>query len=231
MAVYGYIRVSSLEQAEPNRSSLDDQATTITHAAGMKKQAVAQIFSDPGVSGSVALDRRPGGKLLLAALSPGDTLIVAKMDRLFRSTADALNTVDRFKQQRIALVLCDMGSEPVTENGVGRLFLTMMAAVAEFERSRIAERTAEGRKAKGARGGLMGGSAPYGFRVEGKGRDAVLVADEGEQAVVELVRYLQGSGLSNQQIVSRLAADGITSRSGKPFAWNQVARILGRNAG
>lgn len=226
MTVYGYARVSTTEQAGADRSSLDDQATTIRHAAGMKRQEVAEVFVDPGISGSVPLDKRPAGIKLLETLQAGDTLIVAKMDRLFRSTADALNTVDRFKVDQIALVLCDMGSEPVTENGVGRLFLTMMAAVAEFERARIHERMLEGKRAKQARGGLVGGSPPYGYSVVGKGHSATLVPNPEEQGLIQVVRTLAATGRAIEGIRGDIERRGFRNRHGKPFAWVQIRRMI-----
>lgn len=224
MTVWGYTRVSTMEQQ--NGSSLDDQATTIRHAAGMKHQTVEEVFSDPGVSGGTPLNQRPGGKQLLAKIQPGDTLIVAKMDRLFRSTADALNTVDKLKQQNVGLILCDMGSEPVTENGVGRLFLTIMAAVAEFEKNRIQERTSEGKRAKVARGGLAGGSPPMGWCVEGQGRDAVLKVNPVEQEVVQAAQDGFLAGKSVSEIAKGLNEAGFRNRNGGEFQWVQVKRML-----
>jgi hypothetical protein len=90
---------------------------------------------------------------MLARLSPGDVIIAAKLDRLFRSARDALATVDRLKERGVSIVLADMGAEPVTENGVSKLFFSILASVAEFERWRIAERMQEGRVGKRTRGG------------------------------------------------------------------------------
>jgi hypothetical protein len=66
--------------------------------------------------------------------------------------ADALATAEQLKARKMDLIVADMGSEPVTQNGVSRMFFGMLALVAEFERDRIKERSAEGRIAK-RRGG------------------------------------------------------------------------------
>src|ERR671917_2564176 len=124
MAAYGYVRVSSAEQAGNDRT---------------------------------ALAERPGGRELLAVLRPGDTVIVAKLDRAFRNAADALATAETWKKRGVDLIVADMGTEPVTQNGVSRMFFGMLALVAQFERERIAERTAEGRAAKRRAGGHIGG--------------------------------------------------------------------------
>lgn len=73
---------------------------------------------------------------------------MAKLDRAFRNAADALATAEQLNAQKIDLIVADMGSEPVIQNGVSRMFFGMLALVAEFERERIRERLADGRGAK-----------------------------------------------------------------------------------
>ncbi len=225
--IYGYVRCSTAEQAAEGKSTLDDQERRIVGAAMMRGQPVERVFSDPGVSGARQLATRPSGRELLAALQPGDVVIAAKMDRLFRSAQDALTTVEQMQRDGVGLILADMGPDPVTENGMGKLFFTMAAAFAEFERTRIAERVADGRRAKGARGGFIGGDAPYGFRCVGQGRDAVLAVDEDEQRTLARVREL-APGRSLRQIAAALASEGLLSRTGRLFAPSQVQGMLRR---
>ena len=148
MSVLGYTRVSTTEQAADDRSSLDTQRRKILAAAEMAGMTVDEFIEEPGVSGSKPLADRPEGGPLLARLVKGDVLIVAKLDRAFRNAADALATAERLKARKIDLIVADMGFEPVTQNGVSRMFFGMLALVAEFERDRIKERSAEGRMAK-----------------------------------------------------------------------------------
>ena len=224
MPVYGIIRVSTTEQAAEGRTSLDDQRTRITGAAMTNGWGVDRIYSDEGVSGSTPLAERPEGGKLVRALQPGDVVIAAKMDRLFRSAQDALNTVDKFKRAGVKLILVDMGTDPVTENGVSKMLFTVLAAMAEFEKGRILERMADGRKGKKAKGGHTGGQAPYGYRVEGIGRDAVLVEEPGEQAVIRRAKELI-AGSSLRGVVRVLADEGFVSRSGAPFQATQIMRM------
>jgi len=122
MAVYGYIRVSTAEQAGDDRSNLDTQRRKIAAAAELSGLAVDEFIEEPGVSGSKPLaDRREGGPLL-ARLGKGDVLIVAKLDRAFRNAADALATAERLKARKVDLIVAEIGSEPVTQNGVFRMF-------------------------------------------------------------------------------------------------------------
>ena len=185
-----------------------------------------RIYSDPGVSGAVALSERPAGAALLADLRAGDVVIAAKMDRMFRSARDALATVEEMRQRSVKLVLTDMGVEPVTENGASRLFFTILAAMAEFERNRIAERIADGRRGKARKGGYVGGMAPYGWRVEGSGRDAVLVEEPGEQAAIRLVLERHAAGHSYRGIAAWMNAAGHQTRHGGGWNATQVRRVV-----
>jgi DNA invertase Pin-like site-specific DNA recombinase len=62
---------------------------------------------------------------------PGDVVIAAKMDRVFRSALDALRTIEDFKRRKISLWLLDLGD--VSGNGVSELIVTVLAAVAQFD--------------------------------------------------------------------------------------------------
>ncbi|MCI5045466.1 MAG: recombinase family protein [Aquisalinus sp.] len=86
----------------------------------------------------------------LAHLSPGDTLVVWKLDRLGRSVVDILNLVERFKQDDITLVSLTEGIDASTP--AGRFVLTMLANLAQMERELTAERTKAGMAARKAAG-------------------------------------------------------------------------------
>jgi len=81
----------------------------------------------------------------------GDTLVVCKPDRLARSTADLLNIVSRLKAKAVALIVLSMGGQKVdTRTATGKLMLTMLGAIAAFERDLMLERQRERiAKAKG----------------------------------------------------------------------------------
>lgn len=175
MAVYGYTRVSTNTQAEG--TSLSEQRRRIQAIADFHGWTLDDFFEDRGVSGGDSLHTRPAGHQLVAQLRPGDTLIVAKLDRLFRSAEDAVQRSNRWAELGIDLVLGDVSTDPVTKDGVGRLFFTMLAAMAEFERNRINERTASGREAKKQADGYLGGHVPFGYVREGTGKAARLVPD------------------------------------------------------
>jgi DNA invertase Pin-like site-specific DNA recombinase len=223
MATYGYIRVSTAEQA--GGTSLEDQKRRIGGLAQAIDLTLDLCFEDVGVSGSIPLVNRPAGSRLCAALRSGDSIIVAKLDRLFRSAADALATAETFKKQGVNLYILDMGTEPVTANGASRMFFGMLALVAEFERTRIKERLEEGRQGKAAKGGHIGGTAPFGYRVEGAGKAAVLVPVPAEQEALETIRKARDEGLSLRRI-----ADLIHERHGLSISHMAVKRVLEADA-
>ena len=225
--ILGYIRCSTADQAKDDRSSLQVQTDVIEGYArirGADKFGV-QIFTDAGVSGAVKLAARPAGAELLAAMAPGDTVIASKLDRMFRSASDALNMLELFKEKGVHLVLFDMGADPVTGDGTARMLFIILAAVADMERTRIKERTAEGRKAKKAKGGPIG-NVPFGFKKVGEGRAAVLEADPDEQYAAMRMRELYQQGLSLPRIAALLALAGNVSRTGKPFDPKSILRVV-----
>lgn len=230
--IFAYTRVSTAEQAADGSTSLAEQERKCRAIAQLRGADPTEVivYSDPGVSGSIPLGDRPGGAKLITDTVEGDIVVAAKLDRMFRSASDALVTAETFKKRGIHLILIDQGSDPVTSNGVGKLFFSLLAAVAEFERERITERMTEGRKAKKIRAGHTGGKyATYGYRIEGHRRESRFVEDPHEQSVISRVKRMAQSGLGPQQIVLALRDDGIFSRTGRIFQTVQIQRIL--NAG
>lgn len=219
MTVYGYARVSTAEQT--NGTSLEDQARRIQGVALTRGEEIARVFSDAGVSGSIPLEQRPAGRELVSLLRTGDTVVVAKLDRAFRSAADALARADAWKKQGVRLVVADMGTDAVTDNGAAKLFFGMLALVAEFERDRLRERIAEGRRGKAAKGGHIGGSAPFGYRVEGEGKWARLVEVPEQQAALATIRSLCG------QLSFRKIAETVEAQHGLKLSYEAVRRICG----
>lgn len=141
MRLFGYARVSTSQQ------SLDTQVNTLrTHKVWKNR-----IFTDKA-SGSNT--KRPGLDMLKVKVEEGDVILVTKLDRLGRDTADMINLIKEFSQIGVAIRFLDDGIS--TEGTMGKLVVTILSAVAEAERSRILERTNEGRleaKGKGVRFG------------------------------------------------------------------------------
>ena len=165
---------------------------------------------EEGVSGSKPLNERPAGKALLAALKPGDVVVAAKLDRMFRSAVDALNMVEEFKRRKVSLHLIDLGGD-VVGNGISKLFFTILSAVAEAERDRIRSRVKETKADQRKRKRHLGGHRPFGYRVEqedGKSRGGKLVPDAREQAAIVKMRELRASGMALRAIAQAMQEEG-----------------------
>ena len=106
--LYGYTRVSTIEQAEG--TSLAEQSRRVEGVALLRDIDVTEVFTDAGVSGSKPLRLRPAGKAMLSVLQPGDVVVVSKLDRFARNAADALTMAETFKAK---------GIDHVTTEGTG----------------------------------------------------------------------------------------------------------------
>jgi putative DNA-invertase from lambdoid prophage Rac len=206
MKVYGYCRVSTHEQANSGLS-LDTQKQQITGYAMMKGWSVAAFFVEAGVSGSVPLADRPEGQRMLASLQAGDIIITAKLDRAFRSAADALGTLEQMKDDKIGLHMIDLGGD-VTGNGISKLVFTILSAVAENERDRIRERVRDAKRHRVTQQLYNGGKRPFGFDIE-QGDDKIkrLVPNATEQAALARGRVLLESGESYRAVAQVWATE------------------------
>src|SRR3569833_1165667 len=182
MTVYGYIRVSTAEQAT-NGDSLDAQRSKVLGYALMQGWQLKDVFVEAGISGSVPLADRPAGSRMLAAIDAGDVIITPKLDRMFRSASDALGTLEEIKAQGVGLVMLDLGGD-VTTNGISKMVFTILSAVAEQERDRIRERIREVKRHLASQGVYGGGKPPYGFDVV----DGKLVQNDAQQLVISRMR-------------------------------------------
>jgi putative DNA-invertase from lambdoid prophage Rac len=201
MKVYGYARVSTTEQAS-NGDSLATQRQQIAGYAMIKGWDVAEFFVDGGISGSVPLAKRPEGERLLAKVGKGDVIITAKLDRAFRSAADALGTLEEMKDQGVGLHMIDLGGD-VTGNGISKLVFTILSAVAENERDRIKERIRDVKRHLASQGVYNGGKRPFGWTVE----DGRLQPEHNEQHAIHRMMALRKAAKSYQEISDTIAAE------------------------
>ena len=138
--IIGYARVST-----------DDQTLDAQHAA-LTAAGAERVFAEK-VSGAVS-DRRALAKAM-AALDAGDVLLVTKLDRLARSTRDLLNTLAAIGDRDAGFrSLGDPWADTTTAHG--KLMITVLGGLAEFERHLILARTSEGRQRAKARGVRFG---------------------------------------------------------------------------
>lgn len=132
--LFAYARVSTADQTTQNQLQA-------LKAAGYVPEP--HRYFEECISGRVKALDRPMFRRLVDKLEPGDTLAVLKLDRLGRDARDILETVEHLERMGVQVVLLDHGAGALT-SATGRLWLTMLAAFAQFESDRIRERTLEG---------------------------------------------------------------------------------------
>jgi DNA invertase Pin-like site-specific DNA recombinase len=177
MALVGYARTSTADQKAGLESQVRD----------LKQSQCERIFSEE--LSSVAT-KRPVLDECLSYLRDGDTLVVTKIDRLARSTADLLNMVQKLQDRNIALRFLS-NPELNTDSPNGKLMITVLGAIAQFERELMLERQREGiAKAK----------------AEGKYKGRAPTARRQQQQIIDL----RAKGMTGEQVAKEL---GISRRS------------------
>jgi DNA invertase Pin-like site-specific DNA recombinase len=218
----GYIRVSTDQQADEG-VSLDAQRDRLAAYATLQGLQLVDIIEDAGISGTVPLAQRDGGKTLLDALQSHQAkhIVAMKLDRLFRDAADALTQTRQWDKEKVALHLIDVGGQSInTSSAMGRMFLTMMAGFAELERNLISERTASSLRHK-KHNGQVYNHLPLGYRAE----NGKMVAVNDELLIVEEIKTMREAGISFHAIADDLNGRGIAGKNGGKFYASTVKAI------
>jgi DNA invertase Pin-like site-specific DNA recombinase len=162
------------------RCSTDQQDLTAQRdALAALGVAPARIYVDHGLTGTNR--DRPGLREAMAACREGDTLVVAKLDRLARSLPDARAIADELTARQVKLNLGGSVYDP--NDAVGRLLFNVLAMIAEFESDLIRLRTREGMKVAKAKGRLRGKQPKLNPRQEAH---LVALFESGEHSTAEL---------------------------------------------
>ena len=217
MRLIAYARVSTAEQSLSVEAQL---AQMRSYASLYSHEIVAQV-TDQGASGK-SLDR-PGWHAVAAKLDKGevDGVLVAKLDRLTRSVRDLGDVLERFTKAKLALV--SVAEQLDTATATGRMIMNLLATVSQWERETIGERTRTALAHKRSRGERTG-SIPFGWC---PAADAVhLDPVPAEQRQIARTLALRAQGMSLARISAALAAEGGFSRSGRPHAPAQIARMI-----
>ncbi|MGC9197275.1 MAG: recombinase family protein [Syntrophobacteraceae bacterium] len=195
----GYMRVSKADGTQV----LDLQKDALL-AAGIDHR---HIYEDLA---SGRRDDRPGLDNCLKALRAGDTLVVWKLDRLGRDLRHLINTVHDLTERGIGFrVLTGHGTAVDTTTSGGKLIFAIFAALAEFEKDLIAERTRAGLASARARG--RAGGRPYKM-TPAKLRLAIAAMEKTDTVVGELCSEI---GITRQTLYRHIAPDGSLREQGQ----------------
>ena len=143
--------------------------------------------------------------------------VVSRLDRLSRKVIDTLKLVDDFKKEHKEICITDIGN--IHKDGVSKVFVTILASLAEIERENISIRIKASKKIAKENRRYLGGYSEFGYKVENK----KLVPDDKEFTVLQSMVNLRKSGLGYRKI-----SDEIKNKFGKRIYYPQVHKILNR---
>ena len=219
-----YTRKSSEEGLDMEFNSLDAQREACeAYIASQKPEGWVLHeghYDDGGISGGTL--ERPSLQRLIANIEAGriDVVVVYKIDRLSRSLMDFAKLVDLFDRHDVTFVSVTQSFNTTTS--MGRLTLNILLSFAQFEREVTGERIRDKIAASRKKGMWMGGNPPLGYDV----RDRKLVVNAEEAATVQLIfeRFL---AVGSATVLSKnLAAEGVTSKRGKPINKGYLYKLL-----
>jgi DNA invertase Pin-like site-specific DNA recombinase len=213
--------VGTEEQAAEGYS-LDAQRAKLAGYAVAADLELVAVVADEGISGK-RTDNRPALQEALRRLEDGEAaaLVVVKLDRLSRSTADVLALVERCGREGWSLH--SLAERLDTASAMGRFVVTIFAALAQAEREVIGERTKAAMSHMKANG-LLVGAVPFGFDLAADGR--TLAPNAAEQAIVTEVRSAVAAGRTLSGVARDLNARGILTKRGRKWTHTQVGNLV-----
>lgn len=207
--IYGYTRVSTDDQS----ISSANQRQEIEAYAKKHGLELTQIFQDEDVSGKIPLRDRPQGKLMWATLREGDMVIFTKLDRGWRSTADAAGTLATWKHFGIRMAILDFPVDTATDEG--EMMFTQFASWAQYERKRIGRRVSDAWQYLKRNGKPYANARPWGWtRADGE-----WVPLPAERKIADRILAMREDGFTWEGITLRLARDDVK----KPVRVNSSA--------
>ncbi|SES94103.1 site-specific DNA recombinase [Oceanobacillus limi] len=213
-----YIRVSTREQTEG--FSISAQKRQLAAYCESQGWEVVGYYVEEGVSAKNT--NRPELKRMMSHIENGliDCVLVYKLDRLTRSVLDLYNLLQKFEENN-----CKFKSATEvydTTSAIGRMFITLVASFAQFERERLAERVSMGMEQMTREGKWKGGEPGYGHRYINN--EFVIVEDEASNLRLMYDWYL--SGMSDNKIARELRKRNITTRGGAEWSEAHVRYSL-----
>jgi len=216
--VVGYIRVSTDEQAE-QRLGLDAQRERIAAYCTARGWVLAGVIEDAGVSAKT-LERQGMQQVLHMMQSRAvDAVVALKLDRLTRSMVDLHKLLQTAERTGVALV--SVSETLDTGSAAGRLMVNVLAAIAEWERETIGERTSQAMSVKRRRGERVGRHATIGSAVGEGARQC------GEVRTLDVLRAeLLAGTASLRTLAKKLQAAGCVSRAGTAYTPSSVQAMV-----
>lgn len=196
--VVGYIRVSHPDQKKDGYS-VEAQEGLIRDYCKLKGWTLARIYKDEGISGESIKDRPDCQAMLEDAKKKAfQGIVMGKFDRAFRNTKEALETLDHLRELEIDFI--SISEQVDTTTAMGRMFFTVISAMAQLERELTSERLNAIYMSKFEKG-LMVARAPVGYRWNKAKR--MMEIDARKAAIVRDVFAMTAAGHSYKEICAK----------------------------